>query len=415
MPDASVKTPPHRADIAIAGGGIVGLSLAVALKQALGPKFSVLAIEPRSAPGARRPDPRVYAIAPRQMRFLDKLGIWPAVAGDAVPVAEMALSDSRLADLVRMPALLFGAADAATGGPLAHVVPAWRLEAALADGAGAAGVDVAVGTAQDAQCGSAGIRFRLGNGSVETRLLVAADGAGSRLRAEAGIATFGWRYRQDALTATLAHSLPHEGRAVQHFLPGGTFALLPLPGDRSALVWADAPDVIAHFRHGDGDELREAIARRAAGVFGTILSVCDVASFPLRLQIARRFHAPRRAFAGDAAHVVHPLAGQGLNLGLGDAEALAVLISKQARLGLDIGAADLLARYEGLRRPEVMAMAALTDQINRLFSNEPGPLRALRRFGLSAVDHWPGLKNVFAGHAAGRGLLARMLDRPGYF
>ncbi len=235
------------------------------------------------------------------------------------------------------------------------------------------------------------------------RLLVAADGARSRLREIAGISFYGWSYDQSAIVGTIRHERPHEGRAVEHFLPAGPFALLPLRGDRSSIVWTERRSAADAILRRDPEVLAAMIEKRFGLELGRITLEGPLHAYPLSLGLARSFIGERLALLGDAAHVIHPIAGQGLNLGLKDAAALAEALIDQVRLGLDPGAPEALEAYQRSRRFDTAQMAVTTDILNRLFSNDFGPLRALRDVGLGLVNRMPPLKRFFIGQAAGTG------------
>ena len=232
-------------------------------------------------------------------------------------------------------------------------------------------------------------------------MLVAADGARSRIRERAGIAIRGWAYGQSAIVTTVAHERDHGGRAEEHFLPAGPFAILPLKGRRSSIVWteseAEAARILALPDAGFHDELE----RRFGLALGDIADVGPRGAYPIGLWVAQAFVAERIALVGDAAHVIHPIAGQGLNLGLKDVAALAESIVDAARLGLDPGSAAVLERYQRWRRFDTMAMGLATDGLNRLFSNRSDLLRLVRDVGLGLVDRLPPLKQIFIREAAG--------------
>lgn len=250
------------------------------------------------------------------------------------------------------------------------------------------------------------MRAELSTGETLTAdLLVACDGARSRLREAARIGWVGWSYPQVGIVATIAHARPHEGRAFEHFLPSGPFAILPLRdggalGHRSSIVWTERKADAEALLSGDADEVLGEITRRFTLDLGEIALEHGPHSYPLSLGLARAFQAERLALLGDAAHVIHPIAGQGLNLGLADAAALAEGVSDAMRLGLDPGSPDVLKAYERARRFDTLAMAAATDGLNRLFSNDALPLRLARDFGLGLVDKLPGLKGFFIREAA---------------
>jgi 2-octaprenyl-6-methoxyphenol hydroxylase len=320
----------------------------------------------------------------------------------------MEITDSRLDEPVR-PLFLSFAGEVAPGEPFAHMVEGAPLTAALKAAAEAAGVRLSAVPVASFEAGPMATEVRLADGSTaKARLLVAADGAKSRLREQAGISFYGWSYDQSAIVGTILHERDHEGRAVEHFLPAGPFALLPLKqdptlGHRSSIVWtertADVPRILAR----DPETLAQSIERRFGLALGDIRLAGPLAAYPLSLGLARSFTAERLALLGDAAHVIHPIAGQGLNLGLKDAAALAEAIVDQLRLGLDPGAPEVLEAYQRARRFDTAQMAVTTDVLNRLFSNDIGPIRMVRDIGLGLVDRIPRLKDYFIGQAAGAG------------
>lgn len=391
--------------IVIAGGGIAGLSLALALKQALGAAASVVLADP-GIDAAPKADSRAYAVAAGAQAMLETLGVWDAVSAKAQPMTEMAISDSRAGDAVR-PVFLTFDGEVEPGRPFAHMVESAALTAEL-----------------KAECRRVGAelrplgvrRFRVEDDVVEivftegaperAALLVAADGARSRLREQAGIGWVGWNYRQSGIVATIGHERPHHGRAVEHFLPSGPFAILPLSdggklGHRSSIVWTERSENVEPLLSLDAVDLLAEIETRFGLELGEIVLESPVNAYPLGFGVARRFVDHRFALLGDAAHLIHPIAGQGLNLGLKDVAALAEAIVDAARLGLDPGGLDVLEDYEKARRFDTVAMGAVTDGLNRLFSNDATPLRLARDLGLGMVDRLPGLKRFFIREAAG--------------
>jgi 2-octaprenyl-6-methoxyphenol hydroxylase len=223
----------------------------------------------------------------------------------------------------------------------------------------------------------------------------------SALRQMAGIGVVTHDYRQSGVVTTIAHELPHEGTAFEHFRPAGPFASLPLSGNRSSLVWTETTAEAARLRSLPPDEIALLIEAAMGSSLGKVTVEEGIQAFPLRLQLAREFTGPRLALIGDAAHVIHPLAGQGLNLGLKDVAALAETVIDALRLGLDHGAPDVLSRYQRWRRFDTALMAAVTDNLNRLFSNDVAPVRALRDVGLGLVDRLAPVKSALIGRAAG--------------
>ena len=401
--------------VLVAGGGIAGLGLALALRRALGDRIAVTLCDPALARGSS--EARAYAVSAGARRMLAALGCWEGpVAAAAQPILDMVVSDSRLADPVR-PAFLTFAGEVEPGEPFAHMVEGPALTRALTDGCASAGVDVRPVGVEAAEPGADGIAARLaGAGRLEAALVVAADGARSRLREAAGIGFVGWSYPQSGIVATVAHARDHEGRAVEHFLPSGPFAILPLVpggalGHRSSIVWTERAADVPHLLALDAEDARAEVERRFGLELGEVDLETPLKAFPLSFGIARRFAGPRLALLGDAAHVIHPIAGQGLNLGLKDAAALAEAVADAVRLGLDPGGAEVLAAYERARRPDTVAMGAVTDGLNRLFSNDLLPLRLVRDLGLGLVDRMPALKRAFIGRAAGLGRAGPRLMR----
>lgn len=388
------------ADILIAGGGFVGLALALAVARAA-PSLAICVVDagrPTTAAG----DQRASAISADVRLMLEKLGVWAAVAAAAEPVREMVVTDSRVGDVLRPSLLAFGDA-AEAGEPLAHMVANAALLAALREAVVASPATLlAPDSAGDfAVDGSQTIVSLAGGRTWRARLLVAADGSRSQLRENAGIPTLSWAYGQSAIVATVAHERPHGGRAYEHFLPAGPFATLPLTGNRSSLVWTETNAAAERLLAGDRPTLEAELARRFGHRLGALTLAGAVEAYPLRLQVARRFIGERFALVGDAAHTIHPLAGQGLNLGLRDVAALAECLVEGARLGLDIGSSTILERYDRWRRGETLAMAALTDGLNRLFTMEAPPLRIIRDVGLGLVDRWPAAKDFLTLRAKG--------------
>jgi 2-octaprenyl-6-methoxyphenol hydroxylase len=393
----------ERTDVLIAGAGFAGLALGVALKQALGASFAVTIADPAlaRADAAARDDPRASAIAAGARKLFAALGVWERVAGEAQPILDMAITDSRLGDAVR-PTFLSFAGEIEPGEPFAHMVENAPLTAALLDAARSSGVALKAAAVDDCEIAPARANVRLADASaLGARLIVAADGAHSRLREQAGIASVGWSYPQAAIVTTVAHERDHDGRAVEHFLPAGPFAMLPLKGRRTSIVWTeDAAEAARIVALPDAEFLIE-LERR----FGLELGEIEIAgprrAFPLGFALARAFVAERMALIGDAAHVIHPIAGQGLNMGLRDVAALAEAIVDAARLGLDPGGATKLAHYQRRRRFDSLAMGAATDSLNRLFSNRSEALKLARDFGLGMVERLPALKQLFIREAAG--------------
>jgi 2-octaprenyl-6-methoxyphenol hydroxylase len=390
-------------DVLIAGGGFAGFALAIALRQALGANLTVTLADPAldSALGQTRRDVRASAIAAAPRRMFDALGVWDVVADEAQPILDMAVTDSRVHDAVRPVFLTFGG-EIEPGEPFAHMIENDRLVAALSAKAQSIGVCLIAVSVADFTAEPSCMDVVLDDGAaIRTKLLVAADGARSRLREHAGIATSGWSYGQSAIVTTVAHERSHEGRAEEHFLPAGPFAILPLRRNRSSIVWTEetgeAERIVALPDHDFHCELERRFGLR----LGDIAVAGPRHSYPLGLWVARSFIADRLALVGDAAHVIHPIAGQGLNMGLRDVAALAEAVVDAVRMGLDPGDATVLERYQRWRRFDTMTMCVSTDALNRLFSNRSDVVRLARDVGLGLVDRLPALKRLFIREAAG--------------
>ncbi|MDP1730103.1 MAG: FAD-dependent oxidoreductase [Devosia sp.] len=390
-------------DVAIVGGGPVGLTLALALARSLdGIRVAVLDRRDFAVPK----DQRASAIAAGVRRVFESLGLWEALAPAASPILGMKITDSGTGDISR-PLFLKFEGDVAPGEPFAYMLPnratiGALLEAVKGNVTLIAPVEI-TGYAADAALA----RLSLKDGRViAAPLLVAADGGNSALRGMAGISVVAHDYGQAGIVTTIGHELDHEGTAYEHFRPAGPFASLPLRdaegrGRRSSLVWTESREAAARYKEMPLTEVAGIIEAVMGSSLGRVSIEENLQVFPLKMQIAYDFIAPRLALIGDAAHVVHPIAGQGLNLGLKDVAALAEVVVEAMRLGLDHGAADVLERYQRWRRFDTALMAMVTDVMNRLFSNDVAPVRALRDFGLGVVDRMPLVKDAMIARAAG--------------
>ncbi len=402
------KSNPDTFDIVIAGAGFAGLTTAKALADGMG-KSTRIAVVMRERWGDEqtRADTRSIALSAASVRMLAKLGVWSACQAVSQPVSAIDITDSSLRAGIR-PVLL--SYDNAIGGSesASQIVPNAALEKSLSAAVAACSnvtiIDAATITAFTA--GPYNIEITLSPGrNLTAKLLIAADGRRSTLRDMADIKTIGWPYNQSGIVFTVRHDRPHNGRAVQHFLPGGPFAMLPLPSlagsNRTCITWSEGTAEATRLMALDDQAFTAELERRAGGHLGAIELDGPRKSWPLELFIARTFIAPRFAMVGDAAHCVHPIAGQGLNLGLLDCAALAEVIVDAHRLGLDIAHGTTLERYDRWRRFDTMSSAAGFDALNRLFSTE-GPLRrSAREFGLGLVNRLPGLKHRLVNEAAG--------------
>jgi len=391
------------ADITVVGGGYVGLSAALAVKLAA-PHLEIVVIE--AAPeGQWRKDPRASAVIAAATKMLEVFGVWSAIEPQSQPINRMIVTDSRTSDPVR-PVFLTFDGSIEEGRPFAYMVPNIAMVGALIDKAAEVGITIRHGLkATGFSVGGAQAQITLSDGStLASRLVIACDGVRSRLREMAGIKTVNWSYGQSGIVTTVEHERPHDGVAEEHFLPAGPFAILPLTGNRSSLVWTERTDDANRLVAEDDLIFETELERRFGHKLGTIRATGDRRAFPLGLTLARAFVSPRLALAGDAAHGIHPISGQGLNLGFKDVAALAETIVEADRLGLDIGDLTVLERYQTWRRFDTFRMGVTTDVLNRLFSNDSTPIRIARDFGLGLVERLPKLKHYFISEAAGTGV-----------
>ncbi|WP_375572398.1 ubiquinone biosynthesis hydroxylase [Ahrensia marina] len=400
MARAHLSQVPQTVDVLIAGGGYVGLSLALAIK--VGASDLSVAVVDLREPDVADKDGRASAIASAARTMMTTLGAWQGLEDQAQPINKMIITDSETRDPVR-PVFLTFDGETKHGEPFAHMVPNGAMTKSMRARCQEEGVFIeAPQTVEDFQAHSGHVNIVLGDGrQVSSRLLVACDGVRSRLRDLAGIETVGWMYGQSGIVCTVSHERDHEGIAYEHFLPAGPFATLPLPGKRSSIVWTEKTATADALVNGDEFTFMLELERRFGAQFGELKLESRRVAYPLGLKLARSFIAPRLALAGDSAHGMHPIAGQGLNMGFRDTAALAEAVVDAARLGLDIGSVDVLERYQRWRRFDTAQMGVVTDVLNRLFSNDLTPVRMARSFGLGVVDRLPKLKSYFINEAAG--------------
>ena len=389
-------------DIVIVGGGLNGSILALSAAQA---GLTVALVDARTIvpPETGRFDGRAYALALASQRMLCSLGLWKDLASHAQPITEIMITDGR-AGKGSGPFGLYFDDTAIDDGPMGYMVEDRHLSSALGKCvAGETGVSVVAGEAVVGQeLRSGGVMVALaGGGTVSGRLLVGADGKRGGVAERAGIARAGWEYSQTALVCAVVHERSHGGVAHQFFMPAGPLAILPLTGNRSSVVWCEAHGTAKRI-HGmaTGRYLSE-LRLRFGDFLGKLELVGDRVAFPLALSVAESFVGSRLALVGDAAHGIHPIAGQGLNAGLRDVAALAEVLADAARRGEDIAASQVLARYEQWRRFDSVTLALTTDAINRLFSNDNGWLRLGRGLGLGLVNAMPDLRCWLTREAAG--------------
>ncbi|MBB4633605.1 UbiH/UbiF/VisC/COQ6 family ubiquinone biosynthesis hydroxylase [Sphingosinicella soli] len=386
-------------DTIIIGGGLVGMTTALALA-ASGIRCAVIDSADLETTLAASFDGRASAIASATWRMLTALGLDTELAPKGCPIREIRVTDG-LSPLH----LHFDDAGAETDEPLGYMFENRHLRAALiAAGAASPLVDVhAPDAAATITRGDAGVTVHLARGgTLSAPLLVAADGRRSKIREEAGIRIAAWRYYQTAIVGMIEHEVPHGNVAFELFYPAGPFAVLPmLPGTRSAIVWTvrerDAAATLALPERAFVAE----VEKRMGGFLGSVRLAAKPGSFPLGFHHAARYTDRRLILVGDSAHGMHPIAGQGLNLGLRDAAALADVLAEAVRLGLDPGDPQVLARYQRWRGFDSMSVMAATDVLNRLFAIPGRPAAAVRRLGLAGVHRMPPLKRFFMAEARG--------------
>ena len=384
-------------DVVIAGGGMVGMSLAIALASS---NIHVAVIDKTILTSQLQPsfDGRVSAISYGSKCILDGIGVWAGMAAEAEPILDIRVSDGN------MPFFLHYDHHEVGENPLGYIVENRHTRTALQQVASA----LPTLTLLDNQSlesierddGSVTVRLK-GGQALRCRLLVGADGKHSAIRSLAQIKAMEWHYRQTAIVCTITHEKPHNGLAQERFLPAGPFAVLPMRGNRSSLVWVEPEDRVSLYLELSEGELIQEIQERVGDYLGKIQTASECFSYPLSLMHAKSYIGHRIALMGDAAHAMHPIAGQGVNLGFRDVGVLAELITERFHLGLDIGSSDVLARYQQWRRFDNVTMLAVTDGLNRLFCINVLPVQLARGFGLWAVGKLPPLKKFLMRHAMG--------------
>ncbi len=401
----------HDTDVLIAGGGLNGCSLALALAQA---GLSVTLVDPLPAEtrGDAAFDGRSYALSVASTRALKAIGLWPQLADEAQPILGIRVSDGRAGQGPSPLSLTFDHAEIEDG-PMGHMVEDRHLRPALLDAMAREGrLTQITGVATTSQqVDASGVTVTLSDGRrLTAAVLVGCDGARGPTAGRAGISRTGWEYRQTALVAAVGHERRHGGIAHQFFMPEGPLAILPLSGNRSSIVWTERRDRADRINALSDEDYLAVLRPRFGSFLGDLSLAGDRYTYPLGLGLANAFVADRVALAGDAAHRVHPIAGQGLNAGLKDVATLAEVLVEAMRRGEDIGRIDVLERYQGWRRFDVTTLAVATDGFNRLFSNDNAVLRLGRDLGLGLVNRLPGLRRGFIREAAGlTGDLPRLL------
>lgn len=396
-----------RADVIVVGGGLVGLATALGLavpKVGLG--LDVLIVDGQVVDHTVLPefDGRASALSVASKNMLEALGAWETLHNQAQSISDIVVTDSALGDAERPTFLRFDRHDNPQW-PTAYMLEnRFIRQALLAEVKKTKTISfMAPHTVIDMVAGPHFAKVTLAGGKVlSAPLVIAADGRNSELRQQAGIKTVGWDYGQHGIVATIEHQQPHHGVAEEHFMPAGPFAILPLKSPRlSSLVWTEREDIAKDLMAGPDDEFDRELDRRFGDHLGSIRRIGPRWSYPLSMQLATEYIAPRLVLVGDAAHVVHPLAGLGFNLGLRDAAALVDVIGQALHLGLDYGAVDVGEKYQSWRRFDNVSVAFMMDGLNRLFSNASPEVRKIRDLGLNLVENSPVAKRFFMKEAAG--------------
>ena len=389
-------------DLIIVGGGLNGPALALATAQA-GFRVTIidsLAIDTRKDPAF---DGRSYALALASMRLLRGIGVWNAIKDHAQPMLEIKVTDGRIGEGPSPWMMHFDHAEIEEG-PMGYMVEDRHLRRAFLDAMAADDriTQLAEETVVAQRTDASGVAVTLASGKVvHGRLLIGSDGRKSGTATRAGIKRTGWGYGQTAVVCAVAHEKPHGGIAHQFFMPAGPLAILPLTENRSSIVWSETDDRAAELMSMSDTDFLEALRPAFGSFLGQISLTGARFSYPLGLTLANSFIADRMALIGDAAHGVHPIAGQGLNAGLRDVAALADVLETARARGEDIGGAQALARYQEWRRFDTATLALATDTFNRLFSNDNPLVRAARDLGMGVVNAAPTLRRGFMRRAAG--------------
>ncbi len=403
-------------DVIIVGGGLNGSVLAVALARA-GLAVTLVDAGARAEQAQADFDGRSYAMALTSCRMLQHLGLWDALAEVAQPILDIKVSDGRAGE-GPSPFFMHFSHGEIEEGPMGHMVEDRHLRPALMNAVDARGAEVIEGAqVVSHEVSDGGISVELADGAtLQAHVVFAADGRASATADRAGIQRVGWDYEQTAIVCAVAHEKPHQGVAHQFFMPPGPLAILPLTGNRSSIVWSETAQTAQAFLDMSDDDFVSMLKPRFGDFLGDISLAGARYSYPLSLSLVTRMCGPRMALVGDAAHGVHPIAGQGLNAGMRDIAALTQVLTEARQRGEDIGASDVLGRYESWRRFDNTMLGLATDGFNRLFSNDRPVLRGLRDLGMGVVGALPGLRRQFIREAAGlTGNLPRLMQADGAF
>lgn len=389
-------------DILIVGGGLIGSAMAIALSS-IGFNITVVDRQSNQLTKSDIFDGRAYALSHASVRMLKALGLWNFIEKNTQPILDIKVSDGRVGEGASDWFLHFDHQELEEG-PMGHLIEDRYIREAFKVNISTSkqikyiyGAEVVSKTVDET-----GVSLNLLDGSIlRSRLLIGCDGRKSKIAKWSDISHFGWDYNQTALVCALSHEKPHLGVAHQFFTPSGPLAILPLPDNKSSIVWTETKDQANLINTFDDKAYLAAISPVIGDFLGSISLVGDRFSYPLGLSIADKFVVNRTVLVGDSAHGIHPLAGQGLNLGLKDIAALTEVLALAKRRGENFASKDVLERYQKWRRFDTSAMALATDSINKLFSNDNSILRSIRDIGLGGVNSTPQLRRSFMRHAAG--------------
>ena len=396
-----MRVMEYNSDIAIVGGGLNGPVLALALAKR-GRRVSIIDAQPETVRKNAAFDGRSYALAQASVRLLKRLGVWDGVADHAQAMNEIKASDGRAGE-GPAPFFLHFERGELEEGPMGYMLEDRYLRRALLEAVSAHElIETVQGEVVAQEVTEQGAWLTLASGDVHsTRLVVGADGRASGTAVRAGIKRTGWDYGQTALVCAIKHELPHNGVAQQFFMPQGPLAILPLPGNRVSIVWSESTERAGEINALSDEDYLQVLRPRFGDFLGDIALDGKRFAYPLKLTIANQFVGERVALVGDAAHGMHPIAGQGLNAGLRDVAALAHVINHAEEIGEDFASLLVLQRYQEWRRFDTATLAAATDLSNKLFSNDNPLLRLGRDIGMGVVNALPGLKRNFMREAAG--------------
>jgi len=411
MSKRSIKT-----DIVISGGGMNGISLALALAPT-GLDITVIEANDPAKFTTEKFDGKVIALAYASKKIFEKVGVWDKMSKESGEILDIRIVDDS------SPLFLHYDHSDIGDQPMGYIVENRYIMGALYEGLKEnKNINlVTLETLESYESGRNNISVQLKSGKeINSKLLIAADGRRSKIRELSAISTREFNYNQTAIVFTAWHEKNHDGVAVENFLPSGPFAILPMgrldengeSGHFSSIVWTETTELAPSYTEMNEVQFNEEVRKRFGDWLGEVKLVGDRWNYPLNLIFAETYIADRMCLMGDAAHGVHPIAGQGFNLGMRDIAALADIIAETSSLGLDVGGGNVLKRYEQERRHDNLQMIVVTDFLNRLFSNNIAPIKLARRVGLAAVEKMPPLKKMFMKNAMGvGGSMQKFLDK----